>query len=208
MLKKENKNMKKLAKVVLIGLLAVSSINAKEIFNLQDQYFEKAHKGDYGAALYDLKEVTVSTVNIIQSKSSGRYFTREGESGSISIKLKQSVTNFNVSVKANYGSITKGRNAILTLKSDTGKEYTLSFYDDKIIMNNKEIIIKGYDDEILNTNIEKNGDTITCSINGKIVLAQDIKDFSTLKSIEKSISYYSTSFKLYDSLYGISILGE
>ena len=61
--------MKKMLKIVLLVVLSVSSLNAKVLFDLQDQYFEYSYKQNKKVSLYDLKNIQLRMNNIFQDKT-------------------------------------------------------------------------------------------------------------------------------------------
>lgn len=201
--------MKKLGNLICtLLLLGAINLNAKVIFDLQDQYLESAYNGKYNAVAYELKDSIVSTVNLAQSKSTGRYVTTPKGTGSIVIKPKKSLKNFGVSVQGLYRSTDKGHTSSISIKSDNGSDYVISFSYKKIVVNNKVFTVQNYYTESMHTNIKKTNDTIICTINGKEFLKQEIKGFGKLKRVEHTISSYKDGYSRYDSILGISIIGE
>ena len=90
-------------KILFIGLLGFTSLHAKMIFDLQEQYFEHAYNQSSKSGLYKLPNVSVSTINILQQKD-GKYVTDFASSGMLIVRLNEIKENFSMSMKARYKS--------------------------------------------------------------------------------------------------------
>jgi hypothetical protein len=192
--------MKRIGKLITVFIWLSSLLNAEIIFSLQDQYFENAYKQSVKASLYEMKNVSISMVNILQYND-GTY--ESPRDGTFVITLKKPISNFNIGIKGMYESIHKGKTPSIVVKSDTGNEIVISFDKDKIIMDGIVFKIKELYKKTLNFNIEKNNHLLVISVNGQVFLKKDINKFGNLNKVEQIIlgnSGYSA-----DRLYDITI---
>jgi len=186
-----------------MALFFVSSIlNAEIIFSLQDQYFENAYKQSTKVSLYEMKNVSVSMVNVFQHKEGGYYLSYFSGSGTMIVALKKIISNFNISIKGQYKSTYKGGTPSICIKSDKGKEFVVAFDENQVILNGKVFKINELYKKVLNINIEKNDKNLKITINGQVFLKKTIKDFENLNKVEFLMSntdgYLKTSDRLYD----------
>lgn len=193
----------KLFQFFFSSLLLVTTLQAEILFDLQDQYFEYAYKQNSKTAHYELPNVKVSTVNIYQAKD-GRYVTNNASSGIFIVKLNKAVEKFNVSVKANYRSTYNGRTPSIVLKTDTGREFVISFDKHQLVIQNKIFTVGELHKKTLHINIEKIDDVLVTSINGQVFYRYEMREFVNLKRVEQMITNVG-GISSEDCLYDISI---
>jgi len=100
--------MKKIVtKIFLLGLLTVSSLNAKELFDLKAQDFEHTLTDKYINAKYKVDENIVVETNLGKG-SRGFYFFEGDPFGYFSINLNKPIDkftiNFDLIYETRYGS--------------------------------------------------------------------------------------------------------
>lgn len=182
--------MKYILKILLIGFIALPSLQAKMLFDLQEQYFEHAYAQSTKSGLYTLPNVSVSTVNIMQLQD-GKYVTKFASSGMLIVRLNEAKENFSMSIKARYKSTYFMRNTSIMLKSNDGEEFIIMFNKDSIEIQEKKISYTDLDKEILHIAIKKEGDAFKVFINGKQLAEYNMPTFIALKRVEQSINNVS-----------------
>lgn len=197
--------MTKLIKIILVGLLTLSSLNAKTIFDLQDQYFENAYKQDTKDGVYDLKDVQVHMANVYQMKS-GEYVTSQKRSGIIKVKLKKNIQYFSVAVNAKYRSIASSGTSLIVITSNKGKQKTIVFEEGKISIGKNSFKIKNLYNTLLNILIKKTQSSFEIIINGQTFKKFDIKSFGALSSVKLLVNTGTSNY--HDYLYDFSIISE
>lgn len=190
-------------KILFIGLLGFTSLHAKMIFDLQEQYFEHAYNQSSKSGLYKLPNVSVSTINILQQKD-GKYVTDFASSGMLIVRLNEIKENFSMSMKARYKSTYFMRSTSIMLKSDDGEEFIIMFNKDEVVVQEKKIPYQGLNEEILNIAIKKAGDTFGVFINGQLISQYNMPTFIALKRVEQSINNIS-GVSSQDSIYDMVI---
>ena len=87
--------MKKLTIIALIGLLSVSSVNAKEIFDLRVQEFLYPLKHEQNNARYKINDNVIIETNTFKASRGGYYYTKDTKTkGLFNIWLYESLSNW------------------------------------------------------------------------------------------------------------------
>ncbi|MDF1874298.1 hypothetical protein JHD48_00965 [Sulfurimonas sp. SAG-AH-194-I05] len=193
-------------KIIIFLMLSVSFLNAQMVFDLQAQYFSNAYGQNSKASLYALENLNVTTVNLYQA-TDGRYVTNNASSGTFSVRLTNTVSNFNVSIKAKYKSTYNSRTPSIVLKSDLGEEFVISYDKNEIIIQNKIFRVIGLHDKVLHVNIQKKDDLFVTSINGQVFSKVKLETFVNLKKVEQTINNVG-GVSSEDSLYDLTIYAK
>lgn len=190
-------------KFVFFVLFLFVNLQAEILFDLQDQFFENAHKQSTQASIYELPKVKVSTINLYQTFG-GEYVTPPKEAGIIAVKLKKEIKYFNVSFKAKFRSTYDSKTPSIVLKSDTGVEFVISLDKQQLVIQNKVFSIGELHKKTLHVNMEKIDDVIVTSVNGQVFYNVEIQELSNLKRVEMIINN-STGSSTQDLIYDLVV---
>lgn len=197
--------MKKLTKIILCGLLTISSLKAETIFDLQEQYFENAYKQYTNQSLYDLKNVQVVMTNMYQANT-GEYLTSNGQRGKMQFKLKSPLENFAVILDILAKSVYTDNNQVMMIifKNTNGIQKVISLTNRKeLVIDGKKFEIKDLYNTPLNIAFNKKDDIVEFILNGQTFVKSESKEFASLESIE----FLLGQEKGYaDLLYSLSII--
>ncbi len=190
--------------------LTLSFVQAAEkIFDLQEQYFSETMQADDKAKVgnYDLPKVKVST-NAWYRTANNTYVARYPGSAFMTITLKKAITNWAYLETKMYDVSRRGNiEAVTRFTSDNGSSIFLSISKDKISINGKSFDIKmSNDNTIYAISVEKKGDVLITSLNGKELLKASIKDFGNLAKTETAMpswAYYNDNY--YEQLRALEI---
>jgi len=200
--------MKKLAKLLLVGALALESLQAKELFNLKAQDFQYTLGNKIVNAKYKVGDVIVET-NLIK-ESAGYYRAWKSTVSYLNLTPQKQLNNFTLNLDVIYNSTTRyyegNRKAVynstnstekryIKLIDESGKNLILEFHKDGFNILGKEYKAKTDLERMLIT-IKRNNDKIMIKI-GNTTLYDDKVDFGTLKYIDTSYMNFFLGAKEY-----------
>ncbi len=183
--------MKFLVKCLLVSSMAMTVASAGEkIFDLRDQYFSETMKNNDNAkiGIYDLPKVTVNT-NTVYYTTDKVYAPRKyTDTAFMLLNIKQPLTDWIYQETKIYDRDYRDQATPIKFSSNSGNSFFINVGANQISINGKSFDIKMPDDAtVYSINVEKTGDILTTSINGKELLKANIQTFGNLSKIETTM---------------------
>ena len=202
--------MKKITKLILLGALSLSSLNASELlFDLKAQDFSKTLTDTTINAKYKVSNKIIIETNLLK-RSVGYYRTNQGQTGFLNIEINQELNNWKLNLDViydsydNYMGKQRGGTRLIKFRDNQGEVITLEFTYNKFTVNGKEFKI-ALDSKQLNIGIKMNVSTLQVLINSQSVYNQKIT-FSQLKNISSSfLTYAMGNYKAFDMLNSMTL---
>jgi len=204
--------MKILTKLILAGLLTVSSLNASELlFDLRAQDFSQTLK-DTKNARYKVNDKIIIETNLIKS-GSGFYYTNQGRTGAFNLSLATQLSNWKLDLDVIYDSkgthdykkyLTNNKR-LIKLSDISGETFILEFYYCGFTINGKEFKSK-INEEKLQIGIKNENNKLTVSINGQSIY-EESNSFGKLRFIDTSYINFQNNCA-YDQLNGITLVSN
>jgi len=181
--------MKQIKKLVLVSLLFVSSLGAKELlFDLRAQDYSNAEKQEQKMAKYKVNDKIILETNIMKAKKGGFYFTDSSKiDGHINIELTKPIKNWKFNLDITYYTYNNGMKRLLIFNDKFGENIILEFYKTGFTINGKEYKANIHKERML-ISIKKDDKNVYILINSQKIYTSTI-DFDNLKSISTNISY-------------------
>ena len=214
---KTREKMKRITKLVLVALLAVTSVDAKEVFGLQKQYLENAKKAKVKVSAYDLDNAIISTVNVFQKKGgayrSAKPTEKENTKGFLKVQLKEAIASYQIDVKVDIGNAcrmyTVTAPLTIVLKSSSGNDLSINLEEGRAWVNDSSLDKISLCEKINTISVASIEDEIVVSINGKDKLLIEDETFTDLKEVSILLTTVSVNSRKYvDELYDLSISGK
>ena len=208
--------MKKTIKIILfLGLLAASSLNAKELlFDLRAQDYANTLKDTSITSKYKISDKIILETNLRKSKKAVYYYIDNFISGfcnlQINIPLKNWTLNSNIVYQSIYQDSEKyftNKKRLIKFIDNTGHTIILEFYKDGFTINGKEFKAK-INDEQLALNISKLDNKISFKINGQTIHTINSSNFQNLKFIDTDIWNWKFSNSYYDRLQDLKLFSN
>jgi len=186
---------KTITKLFLVGLLGLSGLNAKELFDLRVQDFSYTLKNQQKNARYKVNDNIIIETNTLKASRGGYYYTDESNiKGLFNIELSNSILNWMYNYSIQYQKGTR----LLKFISDSGQSIIFEFNNEKFSINGTEYKSK-IEDAQLNLSISKINNSLKIIINGNSI-NRKIHNFGKLQKIETDLIYYDAYN--WDKLYG------
>lgn len=196
--------MKKLGKLILVGALALGTLQAKELFNLKAQDFEYSLNKNQINAKYKVNDVIVET-NLIKGKkySPGLYIG----TGYLNIESINALNNWtlNIDFKVSFWNNSQSPR-LFKLVSEKGESFILEFFKGGFNINGKKYKAK-IENDLLSISINKITESFILKLNNQTLLNEKIS-FSKLKYIDTNIYYGSYDEKQHDTLNNIILVSH
>ncbi len=189
--------MKFLTKCLLVSSMAITVASAGEkIFDLRDQYFSETMQNSDNAkiGIYDLPKVTVNT-NSYYDTTDKVYIPRKYlDTAFMLLNIKQPLTDWIYQETKIYDRGYRDQATPIKFSSKSGNSFFINVGANQVSINGKSFDIKMPDDAtVYAINVEKTGDLLTTSINGKELLKANIQEFGNLAKIETTMLNWASN---------------
>lgn len=198
--------MKSLIKLVLVGLLAVSSLNAKEIlFDLRAQDFSNAVKQEQKMTKYKISDKIILETNANKS-SKGYYYTANNIKGLINIEVNKKISNWKYNLDITYHTYFENKKRLIIFTDKFGENIILEFYKKGFTINGKEYKANTNKEHML-ISIKKESTNLSISINSQKIYTSTI-EFDNLKFINTEIMFDNEYHNAWDRLNNILLVSN
>ncbi len=194
--------MKNLGKIVLIGMLALSSLSAKELlFDLRSQDFANTLDDKQIDTKYKVSDKIMVETNMLKSTKNGSYY---GKDALFSIKVANGLKNWktNIDITYKFCCATNIKRYIKFIDK-FGKTIVLEFIEGSFTLNGKKYKAK-FDEELLSLEIIKRNENIIILMNNQKLYDSKV-DFDNLKYININ-NFPSTVGMGYDNISQILVV--
>jgi hypothetical protein len=205
--------MKKIiTKLFLVGVLSISSLNAKEIiFDLFDQDYKESMTDSPGMNKYKINDLIIFETNLIKRDASKYYrFWQSGVNGHANLIFTKDIINWKYSIDVTFdrgaGNILI-KDKYINIYDKSGERFIIRF-DNKGININGQQFKTEIDDQRVMIDIIKSKNILTILVDGDKIYEKPTK-INIIKNIDTIINYKRyLSTRIWDILHSLKFINN
>lgn len=189
----EKENMKKLAKLLLVGALSLGSLQAKELFNLKAQDFQHTLENKQVNAKYKVNDIIVET-NLIKHKEDGAY----SKVGYLNLESINPLQNWTLNIDFKFGTGGSNYQRLIKLIDENGTSFVMEFSSEGFNINGKKFKAD-IGNQLLFLNISMKGNTLKIKLNNQNLMDDNVK-FDKLKFVDMNTNGSTTTDRINNTI--------
>jgi len=199
--------MKQITKLLLMGFVIITSLNAKEIlFNLNAQDFSNVIEQKEIMTRYKVSDKIILETNIDKSSKGYYYIGDDTKKGKINIEINTKISNWQYKIDIIYGPYSDNTERFIIFTDKFGKDIILKFYENGFIINGKKYK-SDIDGERMLINIQKEANTLNVLIDNQKIYTAPI-EFGDLKLISTDVNFDASYEHKWDKLNNIVLISN